>query len=349
MVHLMSAGRLQLPRPRREGPEDADVPARASRTAASSCSPRQARSGARASGCCGRPRSRRASPTSAPRPTSSTRSRSARILASDSRRLHSLLRDQRLIAGIGRAWANEILHVRELSPYALSTQLDDEEIDAPGGRDPLRDRARDRAAAARARRTRPTYRVHDRLGEPCWRCGTPLAQRRLRGAHDLLLHRLPDRRPRAQGPPALAAAAMRIEQVTEATPELVATIERLLPQLSEARTPPTLDELAQTRRRRDAARRARRRRPRPRHAHARLVPRLVRAQGADRGRDRRRGRPRPGHRRGARRARRMRRATELGVRTVELTSMPYRESANRLYRRLGFVRKPTNVYVWWPR
>src|SRR5262245_14267456 len=33
-----------------------------------------------------------------------------RILASDSRRLHSMLRDQRLIAGIGRAWANEILH-----------------------------------------------------------------------------------------------------------------------------------------------------------------------------------------------------------------------------------------------
>src|SRR3954451_16738953 len=31
------------------------------------------------------------------------------ILASDSRRLHSLLRDQRALAGIGRAWANEIL------------------------------------------------------------------------------------------------------------------------------------------------------------------------------------------------------------------------------------------------
>ena len=43
----------------------------------------------------------------------------------------------------------------------------------------------------------------------------------------------------------------------------------------------------------------------------------------------------------------LRRATELGVRMVELTSMPYREAANRLYRRLGFVRKPTNVYVWW--
>src|SRR3954463_15881733 len=51
----------------------------------------------------------------------------ARILASDSRRLHSLLRDQRLIAGIGRAWANEILWAAMLSPYQLSTQGDEEE------------------------------------------------------------------------------------------------------------------------------------------------------------------------------------------------------------------------------
>ena len=53
----------------------------------------------------------------------------ARILASDSRRLHSLLRDQRLIAGIGRAWANEILWAAKLSPYALSTQVDDAETE----------------------------------------------------------------------------------------------------------------------------------------------------------------------------------------------------------------------------
>src|SRR3954462_9013028 len=32
------------------------------------------------------------------------------LCANESRRLHSLLRDQKLIAGIGRAWANEILH-----------------------------------------------------------------------------------------------------------------------------------------------------------------------------------------------------------------------------------------------
>src|SRR5438093_12787482 len=43
--------------------------------------------------------------------------RLAEICGSESRRLHSLLRDQRVISGIGRAWANEILHHRKLSPY----------------------------------------------------------------------------------------------------------------------------------------------------------------------------------------------------------------------------------------
>ena len=45
----------------------------------------------------------------------------------------------------------------------------------------------------------------------------------------------------------------------------------------------------------------------------------------------------------------LRRANDARVLMLELNSMPYRESANRLYKRLGFVRRPTNVYVWWPR
>jgi formamidopyrimidine-DNA glycosylase len=97
------------------------------------------------------------------------------ILASSSRRLHSLLRDQRLIAGIGRAWANEILHTASLSPYELSTALGDDKVE----------RLADAIAAELARgldlRLRgasnaETYRVHDKLGEPCWRCGTPIAR-----------------------------------------------------------------------------------------------------------------------------------------------------------------------------
>ena len=40
------------------------------------------------------------------------------------------------------------------------------------------------------------------------------------------------------------------------------------------------------------------------------------------------------------------RASAAGARTVDLTSRPSRESANRLYRRLGFVPRETNVYRW---
>ncbi|MET0827119.1 MAG: GNAT family N-acetyltransferase, partial [Acidimicrobiales bacterium] len=38
------------------------------------------------------------------------------------------------------------------------------------------------------------------------------------------------------------------------------------------------------------------------------------------------------------------RAKELGAKTVDLTSRPSREAANRLYLRLGFVERETNVY-----
>jgi formamidopyrimidine-DNA glycosylase len=99
----------------------------------------------------------------------------ARILASDSRRLHSLLRDQRLIAGIGRAWANEILHAAKLSPYALSGDLTDEEVErlATALNEEL---ARGLELRERGAADEKTYRVHRKLGEPCHVCGTPLAQ-----------------------------------------------------------------------------------------------------------------------------------------------------------------------------
>jgi formamidopyrimidine-DNA glycosylase len=97
------------------------------------------------------------------------------ILKGDSRRLHSLLRDQRAIAGIGRAWANEILHAAKLSPYQLSTDLSEEEVgrlaDAINA-----ELARGLELRERGASDERTYRVHRRLGEPCHVCGTPLAQ-----------------------------------------------------------------------------------------------------------------------------------------------------------------------------
>jgi formamidopyrimidine-DNA glycosylase len=99
----------------------------------------------------------------------------AGILASDSRRLHSLLRDQRLIAGIGRAWANEILWAAQLSPYQLSTQVDPEETErlAAAIHDEL---ARGLELRLQGANDDKTYRVHNKLGAPCERCGTPLAR-----------------------------------------------------------------------------------------------------------------------------------------------------------------------------
>jgi formamidopyrimidine-DNA glycosylase len=99
----------------------------------------------------------------------------AHILASDSRRLHSLLRDQRLISGIGRAWANEILWVAQLSPYALSSQVSGEDIQQLS--DAIRSEM-DRGLELRLAGANDdkTYRVHDKLGRPCERCGTPIAR-----------------------------------------------------------------------------------------------------------------------------------------------------------------------------
>jgi formamidopyrimidine-DNA glycosylase len=99
----------------------------------------------------------------------------AAILAADSRRLHPLLRDQRALAGIGRGWSNEILHRARLSPYALSTDLGGEEIDrlAATIRQTLAEGLELRIRGAGDKKA---YRVHNRLGEPCPACGTPIAR-----------------------------------------------------------------------------------------------------------------------------------------------------------------------------
>jgi formamidopyrimidine-DNA glycosylase len=98
-----------------------------------------------------------------------------KILAADSRRLHSLLRDQRAIAGIGRAWANEILHAAQLSPYALSRDQGPEEVArlAEAIDSELRRGLELRERGANDKRT---YRIHNKLGEPCHVCGAPISR-----------------------------------------------------------------------------------------------------------------------------------------------------------------------------
>ena len=97
------------------------------------------------------------------------------ILAGDNRRLHSLLRDQRALAGIGRAHANEILHRAQLSPFALSSKLADAQIErlAASIDDDL---VRALELRERGQGDKDVYLVHRRLGEPCPRCGELLRQ-----------------------------------------------------------------------------------------------------------------------------------------------------------------------------
>jgi formamidopyrimidine-DNA glycosylase len=95
------------------------------------------------------------------------------ILRADSRRLHSFLRDQRSLTGIGRAWANEILLRAKLSPYALSTDLDEAEIERLAG---AIDETLSEGLALRESGVadKKAYRIHNRLGEPCPACSTPI-------------------------------------------------------------------------------------------------------------------------------------------------------------------------------
>ena len=97
------------------------------------------------------------------------------ILNRERRQLHPLLRDQRALAGIGRAHANEILLRARLSPFKASTELSGEETErlATAIQDDL-ERALD--LRLRGKGDRDVYLIHNRLGEPCPQCGTPIAR-----------------------------------------------------------------------------------------------------------------------------------------------------------------------------
>jgi formamidopyrimidine-DNA glycosylase len=95
------------------------------------------------------------------------------ILARERRQLHPLLRDQRALAGIGRAHANEILLRARLSPFKASTELSEEEI-ARLATAMHEDLERALELRLRGKGDKAVYRIHNRLGEPCPQCGDPI-------------------------------------------------------------------------------------------------------------------------------------------------------------------------------
>lgn len=98
----------------------------------------------------------------------------------DRRRLHTLLRDQRTAAGIGRGHADDILHEQCLSPYASLAQLSERQRrELVGSVRAVLERAlteeRKRTGGLPAKLS-DRFVVHGRFGEPCPRCGTKLAR-----------------------------------------------------------------------------------------------------------------------------------------------------------------------------
>jgi len=95
------------------------------------------------------------------------------ILRAERRQLHSLLRDQRALAGIGRAHANEVLWEARLPPFRISTELSDEEVVrlATAIHDDL---SRALELRLQGKGDDAVYRVHGHYGEPCPRCGETL-------------------------------------------------------------------------------------------------------------------------------------------------------------------------------
>ncbi len=98
----------------------------------------------------------------------------APILASKNQRLHGFLRDQQMVAGLGRRLANEVCHTAKLSPFAMTAKLGPDAIDAVV--DAIRATTDEGLAYERGRadmsssKDRPSA-VHHREGEACVACG----------------------------------------------------------------------------------------------------------------------------------------------------------------------------------
>ncbi|WP_296192652.1 DNA-formamidopyrimidine glycosylase family protein [uncultured Microbacterium sp.] len=102
--------------------------------------------------------------------------RFAALLSGRRTQIKGVLRDQSIIAGIGNAYSDEILHAARMSPYALAASLNDAEVKNlyAAMRDTLRaaiDEASGRPPADLKDAKRRGMSVHGRRGEACPVCG----------------------------------------------------------------------------------------------------------------------------------------------------------------------------------
>jgi formamidopyrimidine-DNA glycosylase len=100
----------------------------------------------------------------------------AALLEGRRHRVKGLLRDQSVIAGIGNAYSDEILHAARMSPFKIAAELSEQDVAAlyEALRTTLRDaveRSRGLAAGSLKSEKKSGLRVHGRTGEACPVCG----------------------------------------------------------------------------------------------------------------------------------------------------------------------------------
>jgi formamidopyrimidine-DNA glycosylase len=98
--------------------------------------------------------------------------------AADTRRVHTILRDQRTLAGVGRGYSDDALHRAKLSPYASLAKLDAAERDrlVTSLQEILADalEVERRRAGGLPTKLGDHFTVHNRYGTPCPVCGDDL-------------------------------------------------------------------------------------------------------------------------------------------------------------------------------
>jgi formamidopyrimidine-DNA glycosylase len=99
--------------------------------------------------------------------------------STDGRRVHTLLRDQHTVAGIGRGYSDDILHRAKLSPYASLKSMSPEERErlVTAIHEVLDDglsRERKREGGLSANKLGEHFVVHGKHGVPCPVCGDDL-------------------------------------------------------------------------------------------------------------------------------------------------------------------------------
>lgn len=96
----------------------------------------------------------------------------------DTRRVHTILRDQRTVAGVGRGYSDDILHRAKLSPYASLAKLGAAERERliTATHEILSDALEVERGRSGGLPTKvgDHFTVHNRSGEPCPVCGADL-------------------------------------------------------------------------------------------------------------------------------------------------------------------------------